>query len=106
MSGPGELRHRLVHETPVATPDGLGGAGLAFAVAGELWGAIRTAAAPAEIADRPGAVRTHRVTLRAPAAVTPGDRLRLGARLLLVEAVSDEDGRGRWLTCRCREETP
>nr|WP_246548200.1 head-tail adaptor protein [Ancylobacter oerskovii] len=100
------MRHRLVHETPVATPDGLGGAVLAYVAAGQLWGALRSDAAPAEIADRPGAVLTHRVTLRAPAAVKPGDRLRLGARVLLVEAVSDPDGRGRRLSCRCREEAP
>lgn len=106
MSGAGTLRHRLTHETPVATPDGLGGTTLTYQAVGDLWGAIRSDAAPAEIADRPGAVLTHRVTLRAPAAVTPGDRLRLGARVLLVETVSDPEGRGRRLACRCREETP
>ena len=106
MSAAGALRHRLIHETPVATPDGLGGAELVFVAVDQLWGAIRSEAAPAEIADRPGAVLTHRVTLRAPAAVKPGDRLRLGARVLLVETVSDPDGRGRRLACRCREETP
>ncbi|GAB4068624.1 head-tail adaptor protein [Ancylobacter sonchi] len=106
MSRAGELRHRLTHETQVGTPDGLGGTTLSYQAVGDVWGAIRTDAAPAEIADRPGAVLTHRVTLRAPAEVKPGDRLRLGARVLLVEAVSDAEGRGRRLTCRCREETP
>ncbi|QFR31719.1 head-tail adaptor protein [Ancylobacter sp. TS-1] len=106
MSALGSLRHRLVHETPVETPDGLGGVTIAFIAVDALWGAIETRAAPAEIADRPGAVLTHAVTVRAPATLQPGDRLRLGARRFLVEAVRDPDNRGRFLLCDCREETP
>ena len=106
MSALGTLRHRLVHETPVETPDGQGGVSRAFLAVDALWGAIETRATPGEIADRPGAVLTHTVTVRAPATVQPGDRLRHGARRLLVEAVSDPEGRGRWLVCDCREETP
>ena len=106
MSGIGELRHRLVHETPVDLPDGMGGVTRTFLAVDALWAAIETSAAAGEFADRPGAVLTHKVTVRAPAIVEPGDRLRLGARLFLVEAVSDPEGRGRRLTCQCREETP
>lgn len=106
MSALGGLRHRLAHETPVEVPDGLGGAVVSFITVDALWGAVETQATPAEIADRPGAVLSRRVTVRAPATVQPGDRLRLGARHFLVEAVSDPDGRGRFLVCDCREETP
>lgn len=100
------LRHRLVHETPMETPDGQGGVTRSFLAVDVLWGAIETSASPTEIADRPGAVLVHRVTIRAPATVQPGDRLRLGARRFTVEAVSDPEGRGRRLVCDCREETP
>lgn len=100
------LRHRLVHETPMETPDGQGGVTRSFLAVDALWGAIETSASPTEIADRPGAVLAHRVTIRAPATVQPGDRLRLGARRFTVEAVSDPEGRGRRLVCDCREETP
>ncbi|WP_428029257.1 phage head closure protein [Ancylobacter sp.] len=106
MSAIGGLRHRLVHETPVEMPDGMGGVTRSFISVDALWGALETRAAPAEIADRPGAVLTHAITVRAPATVQPGDRLRLGGRRFLVEAVSDPDGRGRFLACDCREETP
>lgn len=106
MSAISALRHRLVHETPVEVPDGLGGVTVSFISVDALWGAVETRATPAEIADRPGAVLSHAVTVRAPATVQPGDRLRLGARRFLVEAVSDPDGRGRRLLCDCREETP
>jgi len=106
MSGIGEMRHRLVHETPVETPDGQGGVTRSFVAVDALWAAIATSAAPGEIAERPGAVLSHRITMRAPATLQPGDRLRLGARRFLVEAVSDPDGRGRRLVCDCREETP
>ncbi|GLK69902.1 head-tail adaptor protein [Ancylobacter dichloromethanicus] len=106
MSAIGALRHRLVQETPVTTPDGLGGASVSFIAVDALWGAVETRGTPAEIADRPGALLAHTVTVRAPATVQPGDRLRCGARRFLVEAVSDPDGRGRYLVCDCREETP
>lgn len=106
MSAIGSMRHRLVHETPVETPDGQGGVTRAFLAVDALWGAIETTAMPGEMADRPGAVLTHLVTVRAPATVQPGDRLRLGARRFLVEAVSDPEGRGQRLACDCREETP
>lgn len=106
MSGISALRHRLVQETPAELPDGMGGVTRSFLAVDSLWGAVETRAAAAEIADRPGAVLSHRVTVRAPATVQPGDRLRLGTRRFLVEAVSDPDGRGRFLTCDCREETP
>ncbi len=106
MSAVGSLRHRLVHETPVDLPDGMGGTTRSFLAVDALWAAIETTAVPGEVADRPGAVLTHKVTVRAPAIVEPGDRLRLGARLFLVGAVSDPEGRGRRLLCRCREETP
>jgi len=106
VSAIGELRHRLVHETPVEVADGAGGVRRSFLTVDALWGAIETTAAPEEIADRPGAVLTHTISLRAPATLAPGDRLRLGARVFTVETVSDPDGRGRRLVCRCREETP
>ncbi|MDQ0509745.1 head-tail adaptor protein [Ancylobacter amanitiformis] len=105
-TGIAALRHRLVLETPVEVPDGAGGVTRSFLAVDALWGAIETSAAPGEIADRPGAVLTHTVTLRAPATVQPGDRLRFGAHHFLVDAVSDPEGRGRRLVCDCREETP
>lgn len=102
----GALRHRLTHETPVELPDGAGGVTRTFLAVDVLWAAIRTDTASGEIADRPGAVLAHRVTVRAPATVAEGDRFRLGARVLSIEAVSDPDNRGRFLVCQCREERP
>ena len=42
MSALGQMRHRLVHETPVETPDGQGGVSRAFLAVDALWGAIET----------------------------------------------------------------
>ncbi|MBS7539381.1 head-tail adaptor protein [Ancylobacter lacus] len=106
MSGIGAFRHRLVHETPVETADGMGGVTRRFVAIDRLWGALETTAAPAEVADRPVALAQHLVTVRAPASLEPGDQLRLGTRRLTVESVIDPDGRGRLLQCRCREEQP
>ena len=102
----GAMRHRLVHETPVEAPDGMGGVVRVFLAVDALWGAIETSAAPTVSADRPVAALTHRITVRAPAIIEPGDRLRLGERLFLIEALHDPDGSGRRLVCRCREERP
>lgn len=106
MSALGNRRHRLVLETPIEVADGMGGVTRSFLAVDVLWAAIETSGAPEVTADRPGAVLAHRISVRAPAAIAPGDRFRLGARILAIDAVSDPDNRGRELLCLCREETP
>nr|WP_281502894.1 phage head closure protein [Ancylobacter crimeensis] len=103
------MRQRFVHETAVETADGMGGVVRSFIPVDALWGAIESSASRSDldaVADRPVAVLTHRVTLRGRSEVAPGDRLRLGARRLVVGAVHDPDGRGRIVECLCTEETP
>ena len=53
----------------------------------------------------------YRVTVRgaptgAPSRPKAGQRLREGARLFLIQAVTERDQFGRYLTCFAREEVP
>lgn len=105
MSGVGALRHRFTHQTAVALPDGVGGIASVYLTLDQLWGALETVSTePAASEDSRLAVLLHRVTVRAPNTVAPGDRLLLRNRVFAVEAVHDPDGRGRFSRCRCREE--
>lgn len=101
---PGALRHRLTLETASEAPDGGGGLARTWTPLATLWAAIEPETpGPDVVAERAvGAVR-HRVTLRTHPGVAPRRRFRTGARLLLIDAAVDPDGRGRWLVCRCRE---
>ena len=46
---------------------------------------------------------THRVMIRAGVEARPGMRLTKGARVLVIETVSDPDEGGRFLQLGCRE---
>lgn len=114
MAGPerrrgavGALRRRLVLETPVATPDGLGGATQDFEVVAALWGQVEWLSGGEHWRmGRPEQVASHRVTLRWRAGLDAGQRLRDGERIFDIRAVVDpEDGRRR-LICLVEEVKP
>lgn len=102
---PGWIAHRIVIEQPTSTPDGSGGAIVAFATLATVWAAVEPvrAAATAD-ADRLGAAITHRVTIRWRDDVVPGMRIRHRGRKLAVETVTDPDERRRFLLIEAREE--
>lgn len=101
----GTLRHPFQHQTAVDLPDGVGGLARTWLTVDRLWGRIEPLSdGPSLAEERPIAMLTQRVTVRAPNTLAPGDRLVLGARILLVQSVTDPDGRGRFTRCRCLEE--
>jgi head-tail adaptor len=103
--GAAALRHLFQHRTAVNLPDGMGGVARTWLTVDRLWGAIEAVSdGPALAEERPIAMLAHRVTLRAPNTLAPGDRLVLGARVFEVQSVTDPDGRGRLSRCRCLEE--
>jgi SPP1 family predicted phage head-tail adaptor len=105
VSGAGDLRHRLIHETAISLPDGAGGASTTFLAVDQLWARIESPAGdPSLSAERRLATLIHRITVRAPNTLSRGDRLTLGTRIFAIEALSDPDGRGRFTRCLCREE--
>lgn len=104
------LRRRLALEDPVRVQDGAGGFVVQWVVLGWLWGDVAsgTGRGVAAAGGDLGRV-SHRITLRAVPAGAPsrpvaGQRLREGARIFRIIAVTEADAAGRWLTCLAEEE--
>nr|WP_111297991.1 head-tail adaptor protein [Paracoccus saliphilus] len=105
-----ELNVRLALETPDRTGDGMGGHRQEWRQLGWLWAGLEARSAR-EKGSGPGmiSVAQWRIAVRAaasgdPRRPRPGQRLRLGQRLFLIEAVAEADPRGRFLFCFAREE--
>ena len=106
------LNRALVLEGVVRTADGAGGFTEAWTVLGTLWAEVL----PGSGSDILGEERMlsavpYRVTVRgapvgAASRPTAGQRFREGPRLFLIQAVTERDQFGRYLTCFAREEVP
>jgi head-tail adaptor len=111
MTAP-HLTRKLVLEARVNVPDGAGGFVESWAVRGTLWAEVVAGAGR----DAPGeeitlAAIPYRITVRgaaqgAASRPKPNQRLRDGARLFRILAVTERDPRGQFLTCFAREEDP
>jgi head-tail adaptor len=111
MNAP-HLNRALVLEGALRTPDGAGGFTEIWTALGTLWAEVL----PGSGSDVLGEERMlsavpYRVTVRgAPSgsASRPraGQRFREGSRLFLIQAVTERDPQGRYLTCFSREEVP
>lgn len=109
MSAP-VLNRRLVLEEAQRVADGAGGYGTVWAGLGVLWGEIR----PGGGGEREGEGVTlsrssYRIVVRAappgaPSRPRPGQRLREGARVFRIVAVTELDRRARHLVCHAEEE--
>jgi len=104
------LNRRLVLEGAVRSADGAGGFSEVWIALGELWGEV-TAGTGRERAGSGVAVSSvsYRIVVRAApvgAASRPGpeQRFRDGARLYVIQAVSEHDPDGRYLICFADEE--
>jgi head-tail adaptor len=101
----GELKHRLVLEAPVETPDGAGGVSRGYAPVATVWAALAATSDRADTAAAAlGAVVTHRIIMRAGPEVTARHRFRLGARLFRIVAVRTDPG-GEFLVIHAEERT-
>ena len=49
---------------------------------------------------------SHEIVIRHSADVQPGMHLVTGARVFIIHAALDRDGRRRWLKCLCEERLP
>lgn len=104
------LRRRLLLETPERLPDGAGGFTRAWLTLGALWAEVtplqgRDIAAGGASMSQTG----HRIVTRAAPEGSamrprPDQRLREGARIFTILAVTERDPEGRFLTCITREE--
>jgi SPP1 family predicted phage head-tail adaptor len=106
MTGPGDLKRRLVLEEPVEAPDGAGGVTRIYQTVTTLWAALMPAGVSGlVVADGRGATVTHRIILRSGPEVTTRHRFRLGARIFQIVALRDQDGEGRFLEIAAEERT-
>lgn len=106
------LNRTLVLEGVVRTPDGAGGFSEAWIALGTLWAEVQ----PGSGSDVLGEERMlsavpYRVLVRgtpvgAVSRPKAGQRFRENARLFLIQAVTERDQDGRYLTCFVREEVP
>lgn len=104
------LRRRLLLEEPERLPDGAGGFAETWLTLGTLWAEVtplhgREVASGGTLLSENG----HRIVIRAApegAAMRPrpDQRLRDGARIFTILAVTERDPGGRFLTCLTREE--
>ena len=100
----GAMRHRLVLETPVDTPDGAGGASRTWSAVATLWAGLRPLGANERIdADAEEHAATHRVLVRWRDDVTADKRFALGARVFEIRGVTDPDERQRYLNIDVEE---
>lgn len=101
---PGAFTARLTLERVVETPDGRGGATIAYSIVDEAWARIEpvSAARPVVTGAEPMVV-THRIWLRHRADLSSGMRLRKGGRVFVIRTFRDPDETGRYLNCACEE---
>src|SRR5687767_2038695 len=99
----GSLRTRLTLEQPLRTPDGGGGASVAWQPVAELWAHVRPLSGDERlIHDQIAGRLTHQVWLRHRAGIVPAMRFRQGTRIYEIVAVLD-GARRTHLKCLCEE---
>ena len=104
------LNRHLVLEAPERVADGAGGYAETWQPIGEVWAEI-IARTGREVTDGTAQVSStgYRITVRAapygaPSRPKPEQRLRDGSRIFRIEAVTERDPLGRYLTCYAQEE--
>ncbi|AMM85018.1 phage head closure protein [Martelella sp. AD-3] len=104
---PGAFSHRLDLMTPVATPDGQGGASITYSLLAQAWARVEPlSVSSSEEAGGETFRVTHEIWLRARGDLVPGMRLVRGGRIFRLAGFRDPDETGRYTVCRCEEERP
>ena len=97
-------RIRLVLETPVETPDPLGGALITYQPLLTLWAKLVAASgSESEAVGRVEGMVDTRITLRWRPGINASMRFSDGIRRFAIRAVFDPDGRKCDLVCLCQE---
>lgn len=103
---PGQLTARLDCETLDESGDGQGGVAGGWRVLLSLWAAIEPVSQGSyERASADGVAVTHRIWASFRDDISAGMRFRKGARLFAIRSVIDPDETGRFIVCRCEEES-
>ena len=103
----GALRHRMSLEAPVRIAGEGGGASVTWQPVATVWAQV-VPISGREVFQADGIVglAMHEVRLRYRADVTPEMRFTMGGRVFDIRAVRDIEGRRRWLSCLCEEQSP
>ena len=100
----GEMRHRLILEAPVDTPDDGGGFVRGYRPVASIWGQSRSTDATLQFPQQKlEQSTTHRVIIRWRPDVSNEMRFDLLGRKLTIRAVIDLQERRRFLLCDCEE---
>jgi SPP1 family predicted phage head-tail adaptor len=98
------MRHRLQLEAALETADGGGGVTRTWALAAEVWAALKPLAGDERVeADGVHGRVSHEVWIRYRAGVLADMRFRLGARVFEIRSVIDTGERHRFLRCMVEE---
>ena len=107
---PIQLNRKLILEAPERVPDGAGGFSKGWTPLGELWAEVIARTGREKQGEAvPVSTVGYRITVRgAPVGASnrplPDQRLREGARVFRILAVTERDPGGRYLTCFAEEE--
>lgn len=114
MSGAGHaapsLNRKLVLESVVRVADGAGGYLETWQPVGTLWAAMKSGTGREKAGEfLTVSSTTLRITVRAapfgaPRRPTPDQRFTEGTRIYRIQAVTEADNEGRYLTCFAQEE--
>lgn len=105
-----KLNRRLALEAPDRQPDGGGGFIETWVTLGEVWAEVqpRSGRERAEPGAMVSAVSCRIIVRATPVGSAsrpqPQQRFRDGARVYLIQAVTEQDGSGRYLMCFADEE--
>jgi len=103
----GGMRQRLSLERPVRTAAGGGAADVAWQTVATVFAELVPSSARETFdADLKSAQVTHKVRMRYRPDVEADMRFTAGDRIFDIRSAINEDERGRWLICLCREQRP
>ncbi len=107
MSGAPHLSRRLALQGPQRVPDGAGGFTETWVTLGHIWGEVapRTGRDDATISELGLKITIRAAPQGAPSRPTAQQRFLDGTRIYRIEAVTEADPEGRYLTCFASEET-
>ena len=104
------LTRRMVLEAPVRTADGAGGFDITWQPVGTLWAGVKPgsgreiAAEGATVSRVPCKIFVRAAPYGQSLRPEPDQRLREGARIYIILAVTGDDPSGMYLTCHAIEE--
>lgn len=100
----GAMRRKFVIEGPSDVADDVGGFSQNWTARASVWGhATVIAGNEAFAAARTENALTHRIRIRWRPDIDASCRIRDGDRIFAIIAITDADGRRRFVNCLCRE---